>query len=394
MRARVLDRLWPQQRNAWLDLEQHLLGAAQRGHGIRHVLADANFSGSDSFTYKVNDGTLDSNVATVSVTVNAFDDPPTAVNDSATVTEDSGANAINVLANDTDSDGGPKTIQSVTQPANGSVSVTGGGSGLTYTPNANYCNSGSPVDSFSYTLNGGSTATVSVTVTCVDDPPTAVNDSATVTEDSGANAINVLANDTDSDGGPKTIQSVTQPANGSVSVTGGGSGLTYTPNANYCNSGSPVDSFSYTLNGGSTATVSVTVTCVDDPPMIAFTSGATTVDEGQTETYVSSITDPDSSSFTYEPSYPMCGAGGTLVGTPSLGTSSGSFQCKFLDGPVSPTIAAQVATRRARRTRPRELWAWPTSSPRSASLGTRRWTRARLAPTRSPPLTRARRRSP
>ncbi len=48
---------------------------------------------------------------------------------------------------------------------------------------------------------------MSVTVTCVDDAPVAVDDSATVGEDSGANAIDVLANDTDIDGGPKTISS-------------------------------------------------------------------------------------------------------------------------------------------------------------------------------------------
>ena len=96
--------------------------------------------------------------------------------------------------------------------------------------------------------------------------PVAVDDTATVAEDSGANPINVLANDTDIDGGPKTITSVTQPAHGTVAITGGGTGLTYTPDANYCNDGSPTDNFTYTLNGGSTATVAVTVTCVDDDP--------------------------------------------------------------------------------------------------------------------------------
>jgi hypothetical protein len=89
----------------------------------------------------------------------------------------------------------------------------------------------------------------------------AVNDSATVLRNSGASAINVLANDTDSDGGPKAIQSVTQPGHGTVAITGGGSGLTYRPNSNYCNGGSPTDNFTYTLNGGSTATVAVTVSC-------------------------------------------------------------------------------------------------------------------------------------
>ena len=161
------------------------------------------------------------------------------MNDTATVAEDSGATSINVRANDTDIDGGPKTIQSVTQPANGTVVITGGGTGLTYQPNANYCNDGPPTNNFTYTLNGGSTATVAVTVTCVDDAAVAVNDTATVAEDSGATSINVRANDTDIDGGPKTVQSVTQPANGTVVITGGGTGLTYQPNANYCNNRHP-----------------------------------------------------------------------------------------------------------------------------------------------------------
>ena len=142
--------------------------------------------------------------ATVSVTVNC-DAAPVAVDDSATVGEDAAATAIAVLANDTDVDGGPKIIISAGDPANGTVVITGGGTGLTYQPDPNYCNSqpgGSP-DTFTYTLNGGSTATVSVTVTCVDDPPTAVNDSATVGEDAAATAIDVLANDTDVDARPE-----------------------------------------------------------------------------------------------------------------------------------------------------------------------------------------------
>ena len=76
---------------------------------------------------------------------------------------------------------------------------------------------------------------MAVTVTCVDDAPTAVNDTTTVAEDSGPTAIDVLANDTDPDGGPKTITSVTQPAHGTVTITGDNRRLTYTPNPNYCN---------------------------------------------------------------------------------------------------------------------------------------------------------------
>ena len=61
----------------------------------------------------------------------------------------------------------------------------------------------------------------------------------------------MLANDTDIDGGPISVASVTQPANGTVVITAG-TGVGYTPNANYCNSPvGPGDTFTYTLNGGS-----------------------------------------------------------------------------------------------------------------------------------------------
>jgi alpha-tubulin suppressor-like RCC1 family protein len=261
--------------------------------------------------------------------VDFVDDPPTAVNDSATLVEDAAATAIDVLANDTDADAGPKAITAKTDGAHGTVAITGGGTGLTYQPAANYCGA----DSFTYTVNGGSSATVSVTVTCVDDPPTAVNDSATLVEDSGATAVDVLANDTDIDLGPKTIQSVAQPAHGTVVITGGGTGLTYQPAANYCNEppgGSP-DTFTYALNGGSSATVSITVTCVDDPPTAVNDSVTLAEDSGPTAVDVlANDTDPDTgpkaiaaktdgshgvvaitgggSGLTYQPAANYCGA--------------------------------------------------------------------------------------
>ncbi len=223
------------------------------GTGLTYT-PEANYCGPDSFTYSLNGGST----ATVSVAVSCVDDPPLAVKDSATLTEDAGAKAIDVLVNDTDIDAGAKTIASKTNGGNGTVAIIGGGSELTYSPAANYCGP----DSFTYTLNGGSTATVSVTITCVDDMPAAVNDSVTVAEDASATAVNVLTNDTDVDGGAKAVASRTNGTHGSVVITGEGSGLSYQPDANYCGA----DSFSYTLNGGSTATVSVTITCVDDTP--------------------------------------------------------------------------------------------------------------------------------
>ena len=247
------------------------------GTGLTYA-PDADFcttgGSTDDFTYTLSGGST----AMVSVTVTCVDDAPVAVDDARTVGEDSGATAVAPLGNDTDVDGGPKTVVSVTQPADGTVVITGGGTGLTYSPDANFCTTGGSTDDFTYTLNGGATATVSVTVTCVDDAPVAVDDARTVGEDSGATAVAPLGNDTDVDGGPKTVVSVTQPADGTVAITGGGTGVTYAPDADFCTTGGSTDTFTYTLDGGSTATVSVTVTCVDDAPVAVADSATVLVD--------------------------------------------------------------------------------------------------------------------
>jgi uncharacterized repeat protein (TIGR01451 family) len=212
----------------------------------------------DTFTYTLTSGST----ATVSVTVTCVDDAPVAVDDSQTVNEDSAATPVDVLANDTDVDGGPKQVASVAQPAHGTATIAGDSLSVSYKPDANFCGS----DSFTYKLNGGSQATVTMSVTCVDDPPVAVDDSKTVAQSSAATTIDVLANDTDVDGGPaKTVVSATQPAHGSSSVASDGSSVSYQPVAGYCGP----DSFTYALNGGSSATVSVTVTC--PPPVVDVT---------------------------------------------------------------------------------------------------------------------------
>ena len=260
----------------------------------------------DTFAYTVSDGHGGTDSATVTVTVTGVstDVAPTAVADSATVGEDSGASAVDVLANDTDPDGGPMTISSASDPTDGTVVLTGGvpgaHTGLTYEPDPNYCNDppGTTTDEFSYTLNGGSTTTVSMTVTCVDDPPTAVADSAAVLEDATATAVPVLTNDTDIDGGPQTIASASDPAHGTVVVTVDGSGLTYQPDADYCNDppGTTADPFTYTLDGGSTATVSMTVTCTPDSPIVDTSAGSTTFTENAAATVIDAavtVTDPD-----------------------------------------------------------------------------------------------------
>jgi hypothetical protein len=143
--------------------------AAFTATGVTYT-PDANYFGSDSFTYTISDGNDGTDTATVNVTVNNVNDNPDAVNDTATVVKNSGPNTINVLANDSYLPDPPETltITGVTQCAHGTVdnNITS----VTYTPVADY----SGPDSFNYTIsdsNGGSdTATVNVTVEATPEP--------------------------------------------------------------------------------------------------------------------------------------------------------------------------------------------------------------------------------
>ncbi|HEY0371314.1 MAG TPA: Ig-like domain-containing protein [Thermoanaerobaculia bacterium] len=116
--------------------------------------------------------------------------------------------------------------------------------------------------------DGGDVGAFERQVSCVTgNPPTAVDDAANVDQDSGFNAIDVLANDSDPDGDALTITAVTQGANGAVTFTA--TSVSYAPAAGFTG----VDSFTYTIDDGSggtdTATVTVTVNDTEPPSITA-----------------------------------------------------------------------------------------------------------------------------
>jgi len=131
---------------------------------------EPDFNGQDGFTFEVSDGTVDSAVATVSITVLPGNDPPTANDDTAVVDEDVPIVMIDVLKNDTDPDKDRLVVISATQGRSGSVTINTD-SKLTYAPKRNFSGN----DTFSYTMSDGKdgtdTAFVNVTVNAVNDEP-------------------------------------------------------------------------------------------------------------------------------------------------------------------------------------------------------------------------------
>ncbi|WP_445168019.1 Ig-like domain-containing protein [Mycolicibacterium sp. Dal123E01] len=239
--------------------------AVLNGAGVTYTPA-ADFNGVDSLTYTVSDGHGGTATGTVSVTVTPVNDAPVAGSDSVTTAEGTpvSVSAGTLLGNDSDVDGDTLTVTGISQPAHGSAVLNG--AGVTYTPAADF----NGVDSLTYTVSDGhggtATGTVSVTVTPVNDAPVAGSNSVTTTEDTAVSvsAGTLLGNDSDPDGDALTVTGISQPLHGSAVLDG--SGVVYTPDADF----NGVDSLTYTISDGhggtATGTVSVTVTPVNDAP--------------------------------------------------------------------------------------------------------------------------------
>ncbi|PQJ77892.1 tandem-95 repeat protein [Polaribacter porphyrae] len=247
-----------------------------------------NFNGTDTFTYTIIDANGDEATATVTVTVNAVNDTPTAKNDTIAVEEDSTNNSIKVTDNDDfggdGANAGTISLPSTTSTENGTLSVDNNATTtdptddkIVYTPFANYQGQ----DSFTYVITDAdgdtSTATVTITVSSVNDVPVTANDDVTVDEDSIENLFNVLANDSfGGDGhnsGKIVLSDLVSSKKGTLAVDDNGTAtdptddkIKYTPLADFNGS----DTFTYSIidaNGDSaSATVSVTVNSVNDLP--------------------------------------------------------------------------------------------------------------------------------
>ena len=303
------------------------------GSGANFTYTPAlNYNGGDSFTFKVNDGTTDSNIATVTITVTPVNDAPIANNQTVTTAEDT---PIGITLTGSDVDGSPLTYTVQAQPLHGSLS--GSGASLTYSPALNY----NGPDNFTFVVNDGTvnstTAIVTITVTPVNDAPVANNQSVTVIEDT-PKAIALTA--TDPDGNTLIYSIVSPPSNGTLS--GSGANFTYTPALNY-NGG---DSFTFKVNDGTTdsniATVTITVTPVNDAPIANNLTVVYEMNTPEAFTLLASDTDGDILSYTLitlPANATITGTAPNLTFTPDLNfNGSTSFTFKVNDGTTDSNV--------------------------------------------------------
>ena len=219
---------------------------------------------------------------------------PVIVADSLTTAEDVPVIFANPAGNDIDVDNDVLTITDITQPEYGSLVENNDGS-YTYTPTTNFNGS----DKFMYTVSDGhggeASGAVQINVTPVNDPPSALNDSINIDEDSDAVVIDVLANDTDPEDQAFSIDTQNAAssiaANGLVNYNNNGT-FSYKPDSDF----SGDDSFNYAVKdaegGVSFATVTIHVAPKPDAPKI--TSIAQTKATQDVEyRYNVQINDPD-----------------------------------------------------------------------------------------------------
>ncbi len=322
--------------------------AVINANGTVTYTPSANLNGTDLFVYGISDGNGGTWSALITVTITPVNDVPDARNDIAGTDEDAPI-TLSVRSNDVDIDGDTLTIQSITQPTNGTAVINSGAT-ITYTPNPNFTGS----DSLSYTISdgkgGSDTATVSISVYPVNDPPVAGNDSATVDED-GSIILSVRDNDSDPDGGTLTITAVTQGAHGTVTIVNSGTQVKYQPAASYFGP----DTFTYTVkdpaNTTAVGTVSMTVNGINDAPDAVNDSAATNEDTPATIPVRSNDTDADGDALTITAASQgtkgsvAINAGTTVTYTPNANASgSDTFTYTISDGNGATDTATVAVT--------------------------------------------------
>ncbi len=272
----------------------------------------------DSFSYTISDGY--GGTSTASVVIYLTDRPPVAYDASAST--HSAAVTIDVVGSDYSPDGDTLTVTAVGTPAHGTAVINADNS-VTYTPTSGTT---AAADAFTYTISDGygGTSSASVVIYLADQPPVAMDTSASA--HSAAVTVNVLANDYSPVGDTLTVTAVGTPSHGTA-VLNADNTVTYTPTSGTTFA---TDSFSYTISDGygGTSTGTVVIYLADQPP-IALDASASAHSAAVTIGVLANDADPSGGTLTV-----------TALGTPAHGTAVINADNTVTYTPTSGTTAA------------------------------------------------------
>ena len=332
---------------------------------------DADFCGSDGFTYKAGDGTLQSAAATVSLTVTCVNDAPGFTKGgNQSVNQDSGPQTVSDWAGDVKAGPANESGQVLTFNVTGNTdaglfaagpAVSAAGT-LTYTPKTGQSGTASVTIVLADdggTADGGADTsgpqTFTITVVHVNAKPVAASDSYSLTEDGGATSVaapGVLANDTDADGDALTAALGTGPAHAAAGFALAADGsFSYTPEPDFCGT----DSFTYTASDGTesstAATVTLNVGCVNDAPVVTSTAGNLGYTENDAPTAIDpgiTVTDPEGDAITGA-TVAITGnaSGADALALPAAGAITGSYAAGTLTLSGTATAADYQAALRS-----------------------------------------------
>ncbi len=297
-----------------------------------------NFLGTATIGYTIIDNVGGTNFGLITVSVT--NRPPVAVNDLA-ATAINTAVSIPVLANDSDPDGNPLSIVSVS-PTNGAANIVG--TNIVFTPSTNFIGTGYVLYSITDGNGGTNSAVVTITVTNSISAPTA-NGQSLSTPENTALAITLTGSDPNSR--PLTYIIVTSPAHGTLTLLNTNTGaVTYTPGTNYTGA----DSFTFRVNNGLTnsaiATVSLTVLSVAD--LSVTQSGPASGIAGSNLVFTVTVTNRGPAAATNIVVTNNLAAGFTFVSASAAGTVTNNFviwtiPSLALNGKTNLTVTAFAA---------------------------------------------------
>ena len=292
------------------------------------------------FIYEVTDGTTTVSGST-DIIINPINDVPVAEDDTFTITEDSLLLGT-VADNDTDQDGGNLVYSVISPPLNGMFSFDPDGS-FTFMPNPDFTGP----TSFEYQAcdseDACDIATVTINVTPVNDPPLAVADSETTSEDTTV-VVDLLGNDNDPDGDMIEVteingvsimpgETMSLPSGARVTLNSDGT-VTYDPNGQYEDlqpGQSALDTFLYTISDGNGGTsVAETVIMINgenDSPNAQNDSIQTNIDTPVIVNVLGNDVDPEGEPLSV-----------ILLGQPTVGTATVNPDGTILYRPPSEFI--------------------------------------------------------